>query len=663
MPLHEVDFDWYVYGTRVVLSLMLLVAPGSFIVYSPIGRVFSPIMRLIACIAFSPFVLSVETVASALIGLPFNAFTLYVVPINAAGMILILKALPRVWLQLQPSKAVGPALIAFVCFILPLIIVWVSVPHLRVYGWHHMMQMASINQIYELPKLPEEADLAGFRLNYGWLGFAQIAILSSLLDRPATVFFIGINVAQLTCMFAFLVATVRRFSSASLWLTSIATAFSLLTTSLTRVPLWYAAGGRLPGENRLIAVISKFLFIDAMNYGLACFAMLVYTCAMTLTSKASSPVWLIPLAALACMIAYPLFIPSCALLIAVLSGFMIFSLARSQPCSARYPTKSVRILVGGSVIVFGVAGLYLAVIGKSATEFPIHPLDVHILLVHLVSLLLGFVPPFVALVPAALLWRRAGSARQTIAPLALAGGLLVLSYTVLQMGLRVEYKFLFTGLWVLVPVAAWGIAETVGTIRLRFAALTVLLGAAVIAEIYGFWAQLPPNLSAASTLDEATPAIHPVEGWGRSWMRAVRDLTPKDTVLIAEDTGQAVPVFTGRAVYVVDGDNQRAGYTMSSQEILVEVKGYSPSAIEERKSVQRLCFAAAADERELQSALNALARLGRPIALRFSTEAAMLKRLERTGLGRPVFRGEGETIWLILPYQMEAAILQKNAGT
>ena len=162
---------------------------------------------------------------------------------------------------------------------------WVFVPNLRVYGWHNMMQLDAINQIYDLPKLPEESGLAGFRLNYGWLGFAQIAILSSLLDRPPTVIFTGINLVQISCMFAFLVATVRRFSSVSLWISSLTTAFALLTTTLIAIPWAYEAGGRLPGESRIAPVIHKFLYLDAMNYGIACFAMLIYTCAMTSTSK------------------------------------------------------------------------------------------------------------------------------------------------------------------------------------------------------------------------------------------------------------------------------------------------------------------------------------------------------------------------------------------
>ena len=363
------------------------------------------------------------------------------------------------------------------------------------------------------------------------------------------------------------------------------------------------------------------------------------------------------------MVAYPLFIPSCALLIAVLGGFMIAGQARPHPELAHHPRKSIGMLAGGSVIAFGLAGLYVTVIGKSAANLPIHLAGPHTILRHIMSLLIGFVPLLLALVPGALLWRRAGSVRQAIAPLVLAGGLLLSSYTILTMPAGVEYKFLFAGLMVLVPVTAWGISKTVGAARLRLAGLGVLLSADVIAAAYGIWLLAPPISPRPAHLTKSTRAIHPVAGWDRSWIRAVRDLTPKDTVLLTESTGQAVSVFTARALFVADDDAQRAGYFMTVRQILVEVRGYSSSAVEDRKSVRRLCFAIAADERELQSALNTLARLGRPIALHFSTEPAMLKRLERTGLGRPVFRGEGETVWLILPYQMEAAASQNNGGT
>ena len=397
--------------------------------------------------------------------------------------------------------------------------------------------------------------------------------------------------------------------------------------------------------------------------------MLTYLCAAALTSKEKSLVWLIPIVALACMVAYPLFLPSCTLLVGVVGICMIASQVKPRLALARHSIGSIAALAGGSVIALGLVALYLAAIGTFSAKTPARFAGRDEILLHGKQILLAFGPLALALIPAALQWRRGKSV--TLAPVAMAaaGGLLLSCFAVLEMPLGVEYKFLFSGLIVLTPVASWGIAEAVANRPLRLAVLGLLLSAAVTAACYGLWQKVPPNLVAARTLDELTWAIHPDEGWDTGWMKALRDLTPPDTVLLTEDTDQPVPVFTRRSLYVtadgsewsrhgrtIDGAlDGRIGYTLDGRTSLVLVKGYSLSTIKARQAVQRLCFAAQADERDLQSALAGLASLNRPIAFHFSAASAMRERLEQIALGRSVFSNNGETVWLMLPAQIKEA--------
>ena len=647
MPLLSIGEDLY--------ATVLLAAPGALLACAPMLRAIPAPLRLAASIVFSPMVLSLELGAAALCGMTFSWFVQWVVPFNLAGLLPLL----LVGRRTTGGSVLIPVAVTSVVLLAPVYAVLYTTPEMRDYGWHNMMQLAAIQPIERLPAWPEDLDLAGFRLNYPWLGFAQMATIAMIVDRPVTLLFPICNALQFGCMFLFLMSVTRIVSPGrTAWLASAATAVALLAPGLFDVAVGSLLGGPAAGELRIEPMTEKYFALDTMVLGLSSFAVMVYAILRAAESASAAVLWLIILAAASCGVAYPLLFPCCVVLAGLFVLAAIAGAAWPSPSRPRYAWRDLALFIAGFSVVTACLAIYVVSLGVSAASQTASLVQRWQVRRHISEIWWVFGPMLLLLAPVAV---RSLRERLQVNVLGLASAAsLLFCFTVFSLPITAEYKFLFGALLVLAPILA---AELIRLVGRRPTRIVALAGAFVVLQAGATWSlwnwQMPPAalLAAAVPLDESTRWPHPFAGWNSGWMQAVRNATPADTVLLTADTDQPVGVFTGRSLFVAadwygvgrpdGGMVGRAGYSMDRKMILEDVKRYQPAAIADRLATMRTCLAAQADPHALGVSLSALAGLNRPIALHFAGEAALLDRLRRDNLGKPVFSDGTDTVWLL----------------
>jgi hypothetical protein len=636
-------------------AVALLAAPGALLACAPMLRTIPAPLRLAASIVFSPMVLSLELAASALCGMTFGWFVQWIVPLNLAGLLPLLLVARRT----AGGSVLIPVAVTSVVLLAPVYAVLYTTPGMRDYGWHNMMQLAAIQPIENLPTWPEDLDLAGFRLNYPWLGFAQMATVAMILDRPVTLLFPICNALQFGCMFLFLMSVTRVVSPGrSASLASAATAVALLAPGLFDIAVGFLLGAPAAGELRIEPMTEKYFALDTMVFGLSSFAAMVYAVLRGAESASTAVLWLIVLAAASCGVAYPLLFPSCVVLagLFVLAG--IAGAVWPSPSRPRYALQDLALFSAGFGVVTVLLAIYVVSLGVSAASPTASLVQRWQVRRHISEIWWVFGPMLLLLAPVAV---RSVRERLQVNVLGVASAAsLLCCFTIFSLPIAAEYKFMFGALLVLAPILAAELMRMVGRRPTRVGALA---GAFVVLQAGAAWSlwhwQMPPAalLADAVPLDESTRWPHPDAGWNGGWMQAVRNATPADTVLLTADTDQPVGVFTGRSLFVAadwfgvgrpdGGMVGRAGYSMNRKMILEDVKRYQPAAIADRLATMRTCLAAQADPHALSASLSALAGLNRPVALHFAGEAALLNRLRSDNVGKQIFSDGTDTVWLL----------------
>jgi len=625
-------------------ALLCLMAPGALVACSRLGRGLSADARLAAALVLSPAVLSCELAMSAFCGLPFDDFVRYVVPINLLGLPLLIRV--GDW-KGRIVRAL-PLAIAALALLLPLLPPYLELWYVRQYGWHNMMHLASIEQIYQLPKIPEEMDLAGLRLNYNWLAYTQVAVLASATGRAPTLWTIPINIVQGFALFAFLAAATRRLWAFTPWRASLLTGIAVMTPGLLDVLIAVvSARYGSTGEGRITPPTEIYINLDAMVYGMASFGLLGYAITRTLSERHHRLLPMIPIAALSCGLMYPLMFPACLVVMTLwLLAASVSGWRRVSSYDARTLARTVLLMLVAAAIVVG----YLLFIGASAATRPVRLAGLSDLRRHAWDIALVFGPVFVLLAWMAPRWMRDGIGVPFVQAVMFTA--LVTCFGIFVMPTGVEYKFLFAALFIVVPVLAGGLHVSRVSTQAYAAALVVLVAIAV--PIVWQWHTPPSRLATAVRLNETTRSICPDAGWESSWMRAVREQTPADTVVLTGDTVEPVPVFTRRSLYVPDGEAERArnGYSMDRATILEGVKGYSPAEIAARLDVLHHALAPETPDATLAADIARLVALRRPVALHATGPSALERLLQQRGVGHLIFQDNTGRVRLFRPEEL-----------
>jgi hypothetical protein len=637
-----------VYCIRILGAMTLAVLPGAWLGFSVPDRRIPWHVAAALSVALGPAVLAVEVVLFGISGQPFSRAV-------SALSIFNLLAVPVIALRIgrpamasanaeNPASLVAPLCCFGMLIFVPLAI-WVGVPGQRVYGWHNMMQLNACYQVANLPAIPQEWEMAGLRLNYGWLGLIQLTAISWLLDCSPTMVYPWLNALQLLALVVLIYETSRKLESHRPLLLASTIAILLFGTNLVGM-LAAAAHGPpfLQGEMRTGPFVIKYVGIDAMIIGLSLAAGLAYTIALATTQTIARLWLLVPLLILGTGLSYPLLIPSTVLLAGLCC---LFLRSGSDPGTPQYSRATRGLLVAGTLGAVVIAALYLRFLSEGR---PMHALQVVSGDVLWTNLTLG--GPGIALMFALAYptirsgWHRGNRPVQL---LSLGGALASILYFATQMPDRVQYKNIFTAIICLAPLVSTQLATWFSRLGRGsgVSALSTLLVVASLGGAYSWVALRPRELPLGIPVDESSFYIRAGECADEPWLEAIRTGTPPDTLLVMPDGPLPVSTLTQRASLVAaqsPGVN-RVGHGQGAEFALLVIKGYPQSVYASRRKLLAACYSDRADFARLTAELQGFRHA---VALVFEgPEASYLAWLRSRSLGSSVAQDSSRIVWLL----------------
>jgi hypothetical protein len=629
------------------------VLPGTWLAFALLDRRTPTALRWALAIACAPAVIAVAVPGASLAGLPFARAAIALAALSLLPPALSLAARREAG---AGAPGIGWPTVLWTALLAALVVpLWLWVPDFRIYGWHNMMQLAAAYQLVDLPALPEERDLAGFRMNYPSLGHAQLTAIARLLGVSPTLVFPLLNLLHLAAFFALLEGAVARVARSRDG-TAAATAVFLLATGLFGM-LWSVAppalgfeafAAPLVGEVRIAPPISKFLYVDSMVVGLDLFAALVYVATLA-SGESLRRAWLaIPGLALAIGLVYPLLFPGACL---VALGFSALCASGRRVDGARYPASQQILLAAGTLLACAVSALQLRILsGAGAAALPVRIAAARSLPDHVVGVAVALGPWIALAIP--ILCRGLVARAGPILLLAAAAAGSGLSYLALRLPAGTQYKFLFASALCLAPLSAAGMSRPLGRLGSRHPALAglLLVGLCGVVESFLLLRHVPWEvLRRAPRLSEASFGLEPGDAAEAAWVRAVRDRTPAATILAAGPSRLPLAVLTQRSLYLaVDAPSfARPGYSLPADFTSARLRGYPRAAIERRRSTLRRALLGPADP-DYPELTRELLALERPVALVFERPGApYLAWLRERGPGVELARDRGTTIWLV----------------
>lgn len=633
-------------AASLMLVGSLMVAPG-FLLVAVLADAIPVRLRVLAAFVLSPGVLSLELLVAIALGLDFKHFVFLAGALDALAAI-------GVALYWRPSLSVRgtgyPTLLAC-ALVAPIIFTVLSETFRTDYNWHNMMQVAAIQQINLLPRIPEEFEMAGLRLNYGWLGWTQLAAISKLLGISPTRLFLPINVLHFIGMFVFVTeGTVLILGHRQSIVTTVASvAVALLAVGLPDIVIGIFKGGyHAVGEARITPMMEKIQNMDTMVFGLSSFAVMVFAVLSYLEFKRLSFLILAILSSLASCSVYPLFLPSCLAVAGTLVAYEVVQWIRGVGA----PHHQALIKMGLAVLLWGACfsiviwyGIFLGRDSEvppfsliKARDFPLQFARWGWIYCSIDAVLLFIVA-----------FRRKYSSPSVLFSIFVTFGL-QMAYVVIAVRDGVEYKFLFTALLFAAPVVAAAISRWAHGGSRSWVVAGVLTALFLSCVIYEFPRWTSPDLRYAVPLDIYDPDIAPDSKEMPVWLRMVRDKTPRNAVLFTAPDERPIAVFSGRALYVcgdVSIPVSRAGYSMNCTRELTSVKGYSPKMAAERMRFLGQVLDKDIGDAEAQGLMKAFRPLARPMVFHTSGFSGFTRWLKDKNIGRPILVSDTDVVWLV----------------
>ena len=625
-------------------ALVLLVLPGAWVAFGMPLQPVSFAARLAIAGALSPLIVPLQFYAVRLLGAPFEAavWVLVVLNLGSAGLI------ARRWRDLRFSPKEVAAFASVFLFLVACILILVPLATsgaFRLYHSHQWVHTGFVYQFSEGRLLPEELELAGVRLRYPLLGHIFWAAISKVLNIPPTQTYVIVNVVTLLwiCMLVYETCRVR---GARPFAGLTALIWMALGTGAAAYFLQSMIGGTLQGDPRYTPWLRKFINFEALKFSLAMFAAITLLSLLALQKRTGSRLALIAILLAGIGLIYPPAFPVAA----GFCGVFFLFLAKAVWTEANPRERKLVMAFLAGLVVAGLISLAYAHWLTEGRKDPVvalsRPLGVLKKIVHaflaLSPLLLGI----------ALLARNKWKERENL--LLLCGAIPGLLCNVL---LQVtagsnEYKFLLVVAVCLAPVAC--VALERWPVRIP-AAIAVIASAAfffpaILAKRPG-----PGEFAGFPKADERSFQLRLAQGErDGKWTDAIRDSTPRDTVLAIRHAALFIPALTGRSLLGPPEQPREGvpGNWTRSRFVLVQERGYPSSLVDAREGLLRRIFDCQQNCNPEQ--IDADVRmLGRPVAFVFypgegSEFQAWLARNQRGNHIYVAAAGE-PSVWLYKP--------------
>ncbi len=633
----------------LVLPVMGLLA-GAWILPLLRGE-FSLSSRLALCVALSPFVVAVQFLLLGFLGVAFPAL---------AYLLLVINLIPGWFIgrELLGPRAIGaPRDLAFKLLAAAVPVSWIlaswwEIPGLRAFGWHNLMHADIVYQLARSPLLPGEPELAGLPLAYSWLGHTHWTVVALLADLPPTRVYPALNFMLLGALMVLLHNAARRLGIHPAFAT-LAAVVGVLGNNLVRqigvhTSVSADALAELAGEIRLISPLTKFRYLDLMPVSFALFGAILWLWAARdrLTPKSFALLNAVLLCGAALL--YPVGFPA-AVCVGGLVVLVEWFVSESDRGAILHRTG---LVAGGMVlsIVCLAAWSGTTAMGASGEVAEWKPLEVVAArALHLCSA----IGPFVLLAAPAI---PRGLRERNAFVLGCALAVAVLSSVYLFFSVRdVEYKYILYARLCLGLLAAYGIDGLCrgwqrGRWPLSFAVVAVL----GLLSLWGVGNQSRPgwSLANAPAIDESHFRLGLArDSPGSGWVRAIKEQTSADTVVLANGVAFHAGTFLDRDLYFPCEISSvlSAGYTLKSYHNLVTMRGHARETYARRGEVVRSLYTSRW-EGQPQRVLESLLALERPVAIRFPASWDGFARWsERNDKGRVLYRDRHNLVLLIDP--------------
>ena len=607
----------------------LAILPGAPLAVALRGDV-SPATRLALAVAISPAAAALAWVPLVWMGVETGLAAWLVVAFSVA------LTLPAATRLLGRPHAMIPLLLAMSAGVLWVSAHWFSIPGLRLFGWHNLLHLETIQSILRSGAAPEEPALAGVAIGYGWIGFAHVAATSAVSDRTATLLFPCLNLLLLGATVLLTAAAARAVDVGRGWAAS-AGALALLGGNVVSdaAGLFGADAATLReifGDPRLHAAVSKFLYLDQMPVS---FALLSAAMWLGLRLQQAGSRDLIAVGS-ACLLALAVLYPAAAP-----AGASIACGLAAASWLAPLDGKPGRgwVTAFASVAVLGILGTAWWWGTGPAVEFsePSRMADKGVHLSYAVG------PFLLAAAPAVYAAFRDG-APGTLG-LSAATVVLLLAYPLID-ATGLEYKLV---MYARIPLA---ILVASGASRVSGSAIAAV-GIPALAGILSFSTSMgrlpPPTLGNAPPAVEAAALMLSPSSPDSEWVEAIRRETPEDSVVVARGASFAVGAFADRSLYLpaFAKGSTVAGHSLDTRYNLLRLRGHPRPLLAERASTVQAIFEGRSAAR-VDPAMRRLRNLGRPIVFvaRATLDSELASHLGRHGAVQ-LHDDEQASVWLM----------------
>ncbi len=455
----------------------------------------------------------------------------------------------------------------------PLVFLWFADPELRIFGWHHLLQLEALYSALD----NGGADLGYFgkAISYPFLGLLPLAAISRILDLSPTLTYPVFNILSMFVWAGTLhiwVRTVKKDSGQ--FQNALGIAFIMLSSGVLvylSTLLLQESGLYIYIENRSVPLIAKHRHIDAMIIGLMSLS-LQYLCVLLQgRGKEGLRVLETYFGVQAC-VTYPALGPVAVLFSGMMALRQAVPLLRRRPPAVLLACISPVLVALSLLLTMGYLGADKA---GSGIGILLEPKRLVIGVIN-VGLSIGLLALF-----AYVSIRKQPRLERILTLLALL--CLAVLFVLFKLPADIQYKFLYGANILLLFHAASALlpsdASHAGAQRRSWAFSLLVLGAIVLVIFQ--LADRRPRLGETPVMDESTFLVR--SKLGESIDEILRQHgIDKRTVVMVTDVNEPVVPFIRMAQYVYKGQVQ-VGYSMDPAFIVTSVKGYAAPEYGERQ--------------------------------------------------------------------------------
>ncbi|HEX9012866.1 MAG TPA: hypothetical protein VF813_05100, partial [Anaerolineaceae bacterium] len=239
-------------------------------------------IKLLTGMMAGPIVVAAQFYVLRLLTIPFEWTALILVFLNLPVLYLIYRQRERpVW----PNRETLAAGVLVFLFILAAIAPFLLDAQKRLFTWEAWSQSDVVYSFANGALDLQDAELAGVRLSYPWVGQVDQAVTSYLLNTPPASNYIWMNLIWLVGIFAFAAAITAELGGGPLAqvFTAVWLSFGVNFAGSTVQPLIPASFvkahitlGNIWGDNRYTPWLDKIVFFGQMYFGMGIFIAILY---------------------------------------------------------------------------------------------------------------------------------------------------------------------------------------------------------------------------------------------------------------------------------------------------------------------------------------------------------------------------------------------------